>query len=846
MNGEPAVDGTNIPRATPLVVALRLALRNLVRDLKSGELAVMLLALLLAVASLTAVGFFTSRVNRAVAQQAGGVLAADLRLESARPIADGYVREAERRGLATARLASMPSVVYYGEESTLVALRAASEGYPLRGELRVADRPFGTPRPTHAIPARGEAWADSRLLARLGAALPARIRVGAHELVVTQVLDYRPDQGMGFSDLSTTLLINLADMEATELIQPGSRVRRAELFAGDPAQVAEFGAYLLANKKLGERLETLADASPQIRDSSERSSRFLSLASLVSVLLSAVAVAMAARRYSARHLDQTALMKCMGATQGFVLTQTVAQLVAVAIAVALVGTMLGFAAQAVLSYLLRDLVSGELPAPASDALWLGLVTAIVILVGFALPPLLQLKRVPPARVLRRNLEPPPLRYVFVYGLAIASVLALLLWLLRDAKLVLYVGAGIAVTFIVLALAGAALVRLLAPLRGGVGVAWRYGLANIARRGRDSVVQIIAFGLGLMVLLLLALVRDDLLEEWRASLPVDAPNYFMINIRPDEGEALRAFFADRGLPPTELVPMVRARLAAINGVPSDQVTLPTEDAREWLEREANLTWTATLRQDNRLIAGEWWREGDGGGPRVSVEREFAKSLGLKIGDRLTYDAAGEPVEARIASLREVRWDSFQPNFFVVFSPGVLDAITGTLITSVHVQASQRPALVELVRRFPEVTIIDIDALLSQVREVMDKAALAVQYVFLFTLLAGLTVLVASVQATRDERRYESAILRTLGASRRIVFQGIAAEFMALGALAGLLAAAGATVAGYFLAREVFELTYTPGTLIWLAGVVGGAALVGVAGVLAARSVVTHPPVATLRV
>jgi len=664
--------------------------------------------------------------------------------------------------------------------------------------------------------------------------------------VVTQVLDYRPDQGMGFSDLSTTLLINLADMEATELIQPGSRVRRAELFAGDPAQVAEFGAYLLANKKLGERLETLADASPQIRDSSERSSRFLSLASLVSVLLSAVAVAMAARRYSARHLDQTALMKCMGATQGFVLTQTVAQLVAVAIAVALVGTMLGFAAQAVLSYLLRDLVSGELPAPASDALWLGLVTAIVILVGFALPPLLQLKRVPPARVLRRNLEPPPLRYVFVYGLAIASVLALLLWLLRDAKLVLYVGAGIAVTFIVLALAGAALVRLLAPLRGGVGVAWRYGLANIARRGRDSVVQIIAFGLGLMVLLLLALVRDDLLEEWRASLPVDAPNYFMINIRPDEGEALRAFFADRGLPPTELVPMVRARLAAINGVPSDQVTLPTEDAREWLEREANLTWTATLREDNRLIAGEWWREGDGGGPRVSVEREFAKSLGLKIGDRLTYDAAGEPVEARIASLREVRWDSFQPNFFVVFSPGVLDAITGTLITSVHVQASQRPALVELVRRFPEVTIIDIDALLSQVREVMYKTALALQYVFLFTLLAGLTVLVASVQATRDERRYESAILRTLGASRRIVFQGIAAEFMALGALAGLLAAAGATVAGYFLAREVFELTYTPGTLIWLTGVAGGAVLVGVAGVLAARSVVTHPPVATLRV
>ena len=831
--------------AAPAAVALRLALRNLVRDLKSGELAIMLLALLLAVASLTAVGFFTSRVSRAVAQQAGGVLAADLRLESARPIGESYEREAARRGLQTARLLSMPSVIYHGEESSLVALRAVSEGYPLRGELRIADRPFGPAQATRAIPGRGEAWAESRLLARLGAARGARVRIGALEVVVSQVLDYRPDQGMGFGDLSTTLLIELADVAATELIQPGSRVRHAVLFAGDPTQVESFREYLATHKQPGERLETIADASPQIRASSDRAGRFLSLASLVSVLLASVAVAMTARRYTARHLDQTALMKCMGASQRFVLAQTLLQLVAIAAVVAVLGTAIGYAAQAVLAFLLKDLVSGDLPAPGPDAFWLGLVTSVVILVGFALPPLLQLKRVPPARVLRRNLEPPPLRYLVVYGLAIASILALLLWLVRDPKLVLYVAAGIAGTFILLALAGAGLVRALSPLRGGVGVAWRYGLANIARRGRDSVVQIVAFGLGLMVLLLLALVRNDLLAEWRASLPENAPNYFMINIRPDEGAALRAFFADRGLPPTELVPMVRARLTAINGVPVDRIALPSEDARDWIEREANLTWTRTLREDNRLIAGEWWRDGDGGGPRVSVEREFAETLGLRIGDRLSYDAAGEPIEAQVASLREVRWDSFQPNFFVVFSPGVLDEVAGTLITSVHVESGQRPALAELVRRFPEVTIIDIDALLTQVREVMDKAALAVQYVFLFTLLAGLIVLLASVQATRDERRYESAMLRTLGASRRVVFQGVAAEFMALGALAGLLAAAGASAAGFFLAREVFDLSYTPSPMIWLAGLAGGAMLVGTAGVLAARSVVTHPPIATLR-
>jgi putative ABC transport system permease protein len=379
----------------------------------------------------------------------------------------------------------------------------------------------------------------------------------------------------------------------------------------------------------------------------------------------------------------------------------------------------------------------------------------------------------------------------------------------------------------------------------VGVAWRYGLANIARRGRDSVVQIVAFGLGFMVLLLLALVRDDLMREWQASLPADAPNYFMINIRPDEGEAIGAFFRERGLPPSELVPLVRARLTSINGVPVEQIRFESERASGFVEREANLTWSRGLRDDNRLVAGEFWKEGDGGGARVSVEQEYAERLGIGLGDTLTYDVAGEPVSARVTSLREVRWDSFQPNFFVVFSPGVLEKVTGTLITSVHVDAGQRPVLVDLVRRFPEVTIIDIDAALKQVRDVMDKAALAVQYVFLFTLAAGLMVLLAAVQATRDERRYESAMLRTLGASRGVVFKGVAAEFLTLGLLAGALAAAGASVAGYFLAREVFNLKYSPDPAVWLVGILGGAALVGVAGVLAARSVVTQPPMATLR-
>ncbi len=824
------------------MASLPFVLRSLLRDLKSGELAVLLLALLVAVASLTAVGFFTSRIGLAVDRQAGEVLAADLRLGSAREIPQQYDAEARRRGLEVARVLSMPSVVFHGEDSSLVALRAVGEGYPLRGQLRIADEPFGSARPTGDIPGRGEAWADSRLLAGLGVPVGARLTVGAHELTVTQVLDYRPDQGAGFGDLSATLMINLADVPATGLIQPGSRVSRAVLFAGAPREIAAYRKWLETGKRPGERLQAIEDASPQIRASSDRAGRFLSLASLVSVLLSAVAVAMAARRYASRHLDSVALMKCMGASQAFVLRQTVLQLVAIGVLVTVAGTAVGYLAQSGLAWLLRDLIRAELPPPGWSPMWLGLVTSVTVLVGFALPPLLQLGRVPPARVLRRNLEPPPLRYAAVYLCAVGAVLALLYWLVRDARLVTVVALGIGGTFVALALAGWLLVRALAPLRRGVGVAWRYGLANIARRGRDSIVQIVAFGLGLMVLLLLALVRDDLLEDWRASLPEGAPNYFMINI---EGAAVADFFRERGLPPTELVPLVRARLAAVNGVPVDRLRFEGDRAQGFVEREANLTWARALRDDNRLVAGQWWREGDGGGPRVSVEQEYAERLGLKLGDTVTYDVAGEAVTATITSLREVRWDSFQPNFFMVFSPGVLDDVTGTLITSVHVRPEQRPALVDLVRRFPEVTIIDLDALLSQVRDVMDKAALAVQYVFLFTLAAGLMVLLAAVQATRDERRYESAMLRTLGASRRVVLQGVAAEFTVLGLLAGLLAAAGATAAGWLLAREVFNLKYAPDPAVWIVGIVGGALLVGVAGVLAARSVVTQPPAATLR-
>jgi putative ABC transport system permease protein len=828
-----------------MMKAIRFALLALSRDWRSGELAVLLAALLVAVTALTGVGFFTDRIGQAVDRRAAEVLAADLRMRSTEPIPAAYEALAARRDVATARVTYFPSVVFHGAESSLTAVRATGPGYPLRGKVKIADAPFAASRETDALPGRGEAWLDSRLLARLGARVGDRVSVGAAGFTVTRVLDYRPDQGSAFVDLAPSLLIPLADLPATGLLGPGSRATYTLLFAGAPADIRELRAELQERKTAAERLVGVDEESPQIQSSTRRAGRFLNLSAMITVLLAAVAVAMAARRYTQRHLDNVALMKCMGAPQRLVLQVTVIELALIALIAALAGSLLGWLAQELLTRLLGDLVSVDLPPATLAPAVLGGATALAILVGFALPPMLQLKRVPPARVLRRNLEPPKLRYSVSYGLAIATLLGVLYWLVRDARLVGYLGAGIAGTLAVLYGAGFALVWLAGRLRGAVGVAWRYGVANLARRGRESVVQVVAFGLGLMVLLLLAVVRNDLLKDWRASLPADTPNFFMINIPAAETQSFAKFVADRGLPPARLFPMIRARMISINGRPIEDIEVETDRGHAFAEREQNLSWAEKPQVDNRIVAGRWWNEADRGRAYVSVATEYRDELGLELGDRLAFDVAGETIEAEVLSFREVEWDTFRPNFFLVFSPGTLDGLAGTWLTSMRLDAGQRGMLVDLVRRFPSVSVFDIDAILAQVRDVIDRASLAVQYVFLFTLAAGVTVLLAAIQATRDERRYESAMLRTLGARRRVVLAGVASEFTALGMLSGVLAAVGATLAGWLLARQVFDLEYAIDPWVWVIGLAAGAVIVGGAGTLAARGVVNHPPISTLR-
>lgn len=825
--------------------ALRFALNGLAREWRSGELAVLIAALLVAVTAMTAVGLFTDRVRQAVAVQAAEILAADLVVSSSDPIDEAFDARAQGQGMETARTLVFPSVVMAGNSQSLARIKGVTEGYPLRGALRVGELPFGESTTTAAVPPAGEVWLDPRLMARLEVQVGDTVTVGALDMTVTAVLAFAPDQEMSFTNLAPVLLLNMSDMAATELVTAGSRVTHRLLMAGTEAQRATMRAELDATLGPGQRLLDIENGRPEIRNASQRAEQFLGLSALVAVLLAAVAVAMAARRYADKQLDSAALMKCLGAQQNFLVRITLLQMLVLGVLTGVAGAALGYGAQALLAMLVADLLSASLPAPGLKSAAAGLWTSAILLAGFAMPALMHLKNVPPLRVLRHDAGSGGPRQWLVYGAAAAAITALLFWLIQDIELVARVLGGALVAAVVLALAGWMLVAGVSRLRSGGGAAWRYGLASIGRRGADSVVQVVAFGLGLTVLLLLAIVRNDLLDTWRASLPEDAPNHFLINVQPEEVEPLYAFFAERGSPEPLLMPLVRARLTAVNGTPLDELTFDTERGRRFAERNSNLTFANALRPDNTLIAGEWWDEAQPPMGEVSVEVDFANSLGLKLGDRITHDIAGESVEATVTSLRTVEWESFRPNFFMVFSPPTLEGLPATWVGSLYMPSENQPVLLDLAREFPGVSAIDIDAAIAQVRGVMDKASLAVEYVFGFTLLAGVTVLLAAVLATRDQRRFESAMLRTMGASRRTVFAGVATEFLVLGALAGLLAAICASAAGFSLATAVFQLDYGFSPAIWLTGLGAGMLIVGAAGVWATRSAVNAPPMLTLR-
>jgi putative ABC transport system permease protein len=827
------------------VKAIVFAFRSFGRELRSGEVLVLLAAVSLAVAALTAVGFLTDRIGKAVARQANEVLAADLRLRSQAPVPDEWRELAAEYELETADTMSFPSVVFFGYDSALSSILAVSDGYPLRGRVRTAEAMFGEQVPAEGIPARGEVWADGALLARIGADVGDVLDIGELRLEVGAVLTYRPDQSIGFASLAPTVIMNVGDIAASGLVGEGSRVRYALLVAGADENVMAFNEAIEGLLPDEIRVRSQEESSERAYNAADRAQRFLSLTAVISLLLSAVAIAMSARRFAQRRMDTVALMKSLGATQGFVISVSIVQLMLLALLGVLAGSVVGYAAEEILAGILADLLQGDLPDTGLRPVALAAGSAVVLLVGFALPSMIQLRNTPPLRVLRHDAMPPAPSRLVVGGLSLAAVALLLYRSVGDPRMLFYLIGGIIVIAAALYLVGRGLVALVGRARSGVGVAWRYGLANVSRRGRDSAVQVVAFGLGITVLLLLTLVRTDLLDGWRATLDDDAPNHFLINIQPHERDSVGSLFEENGMAAPTFTPLVRARMLTINGESVKERSYPNEEG-EWLaNREANLSWAANLSSSNDIVSGEWWPTDYDGPALASIEEEAAMNAGLTIGDTLRFFVAGREVEARISSIRKVNWDSFQPNFFIVLSPGALDGMPTTFISSMRIEDEKQPMLIDLMRKHPAISVIDLGAILEQVRGIIEKASLAVQAVFVFTLAAGIAVLFAAVQSTIDERRFESAMLRALGARRRTVFAGVMAEFAALGAAAGVLASAGASILAAVVAVQLFELPYEFNPLIWIAGVGAGIVIVCLSGYFAARGAVNARPVDILR-
>lgn len=821
-----------------------LAFRMLWRDARAGELRLLLAALIIAVGALTAVGFFTDRVARALEQEANQLLGADLLLVSDHPWAVDAFDAARAHGLQTAETQTFPSMVSRRDAAQLAEIKAVSVAYPLRGSLRVATAVNAPEQAAVGVPPPGSVWIDARLALALSVGVGDTLQLGERAFRVAAILMLEPDRGVNFFTLAPRLMMNLADLPGTELIQYGSRVTYRLLLAGEATALHAFRRDIESRLGRGERIEDTQNGRPEMRQALERAQKFLGLSALLTVVLAAVAIALAARRYVQRHLDPCAVMRCLGAQQAMLLRLYLVQFALLAAIGATLGCLLGYVSHYTLYRALAALVATDLPAPS----WLPVLQGMAVgllLFGFAVPPLLQLRRVPTLRVLRRELGAPSRGLLLGYGLCAAVLAGLMLWVAGELRLGLYVIGGFVGAVLVFAviawlgLAGLAHLRNL-PWLDGSGT--RYALAGLQRHRRGNIIQIVALALGFMAILLLTVTRGELLDAWRKATPADAPNRFVINIQPDQAEAVRATFAKADLP-AELAPMVRARLMRVNGRAISAADYPEERAQRLVEREFNLSWRADLPEGNRLTAGQWFSAE--AKDEASVEEGLARTLGLKLGDMLEFDIAGTPVGMRISSLRKLDWDSMRVNFFVLAPPGILERQPQSLITSFHLPDGHDSFITALVQRFPNLTVIDVGQILKQLRSVITQVAQAVQFVFLFTLAAGVVVLYAALLNVLDERRQELAIMRALGAQEAMLRQALRVEFAAIGALAGLIASGGALLIGEVLARQVFNFALA--TAWWLPplAAVGGAVVVPLAAVLASRSLLAARPLEALR-
>ncbi|MDP4569329.1 ABC transporter permease [Pseudomonas sp. LPH60] len=828
----------------PLLRLFSLALRQLLRDARAGELRVLFFALLVAVAASTAIGYFGARLNGAMLLRATEFLGADLLLEGSSPARPEQVDSGRALGLDHARIVEFSSVIATDNGIQLSSIKAVDNAYPLRGQLKSAAAPYGIEEPGGG-PKAGEAWVESRLLTALNLKIGDSIDVGTHPLRLARVLTYEPDRAGNFYSLTPRVLISLDDLQATGVVQPGSRVSYKELWRGPALALESYRQLIKPGLAPNQRLQDARDGNQQIGGALGKAERYLNMASLVAVLLSGVAVALSANRFAARRFDASALLRCLGLSRRETMLLFSVQLGLLGLLASVSGALLGWLAQLGLFYLLHDLLPSDVPPGGLLPAIAGIGTGLVALAGFALPPLAALGRVPPLRVLRRDLLPIPSSTWMIYGAALFA-LGLIMWRLSLDLILTFalLGGGLVAALVL----GGLLLLVLQSLRrllARSSLPWRLGLGQLLRHPLAAAGQSLAFGLILLSMALIALLRGELLDTWQNQLPKNAPNYFALNILPAEKQAFSERLVQLSAPSAPLYPVVPGRLVSINGEPVREIVSKDSSGDRAVQRDLSLTWAADLPAGNRITEGNWWSAQPADAvPGVSVEAKVAQSLKLKLGDQLTFTVAGVNREARVTSLRSINWDNFQPNFFMIFQPGTLKDLPATYLTSFYLSPGHDQQVIELSRAFPAVTILQVEALLEQLRSILAQVTLAVEYVLLFVLAAGMAVLFSGLQATLDERIRQGALLRALGAERRLLVKARRIEFGLLGAVSGLLAALGSELVSLVLYRFAFDLPWHPHPWLLLLPLIG-ALLVGGAGVFGTRRALNASPLSVLR-
>ncbi|HET7793664.1 MAG TPA: FtsX-like permease family protein [Rhizobacter sp.] len=842
-----------MPTSSP-VSLWQLAWRQMARDFRAGELRLLVVAVTLAVAALSAVGFFADRLNHGLARDARQLLGGDAIVASDQTLPPVFAEKARALGLKLAHTATFPSMGRAPDEkggaSRLVAVKSVTEGYPLRGALRLADTPGGPEQQSTRAPKPGTVWVDAPLLDSLQLRVGDPLLLGDARLTIASIIVNEPDRGAGFMSFAPRVMLNDADLAATGLVQPASRVtyRLAVAAPGSSeAPVREFVQWADAQVKKqalrGVRVESLETGRPEMRQTLDRAEKFLNLVALLAALLAAVAVGIAARDFADRHLDDCAMLRVLGQPQRTIALQYLIEFAFVGLLASAAGVLLGYAVHYVFVWLLAGLVDAALPAATGWPALFGVGVGFTLLMGFGLPPVLQLSQVPPLRVIRRDVGALKPASIAVLGAGTLGFVALLLAVSSDLKLGLIAVGGFAAAVAVFAVLSWLAVQ---TLRRAVPEAraprWLVlATRQIAARPAFAVLQVSALSVGLLALCLLVLLRTDLISAWRQATPPDAPNRFVINVQPEQGEAFLARLRADGVSKFDWYPMIRGRLIAINGKPASTDDYADDRAKRLLDREFNLSHSAALPQHNVVTQGKWVSEEPGG---LSVEEGLAETLQLKLGDQLRFDIAGMPAEGRITSLRKVDWGSMRANFFVMFTTAQMSDVPAT-----YMAAFRAPKAAgfdnALSREFPNITNVDVSASISQIQGVLDQVVRAVEFLFTFTLAAGLVVLFAAVTATREARAREFAVMRALGASGKLLAQVQRAELLGVGALAGFLAAVAAMVVGWALARWVFQFSWNASPWVPLAGSLAGALLALGAGWWGLREVLRRPVVETLR-